>query len=1091
MNNTLQILRNYIPLLFLALLPCGLAGQGAMDSLQTIWRNEAKPYASRVDALMEAGKMLYRKNRIDSCEILWRQAESIALTYQDSLLLARAWAGIQQLHLLKGEYESVDSLTKRSLRIFIKQADSSWIAKTRINIGNLRLRQNDYPRAREAYSNALSIAQKLDDIELQGRIFSNLGIIEEEQAHYEEAIQLYEKSLKIKEKGDDEVSTGRTCMNIGVVYARQEEFGQALAWLERSVKHFEHAGAKRQLSMALNNMASMQKAQGNYGQAIAYFMKARTVFEQIGDQRSLGICLFNIGSLYSKIDDYGMAKAFLKESMNTFVKLGHTRGEAMALQEMGSNYTLAGQLDSAFFSLNKGLELYLSISDKQGQMECLAALGFAFLSQEKPGKSREYYEQALRLAEEIGAKGSMINCLNNISYTWILQNRWDKAIAYGTKGLERARQQADKAEISAAAKSLWKSYKAVGKDKEALAMHELFVDTRDSLQQEENRRAILRQEFEYEYQQKALSDSLAFVQQQASQELAFQTRLIRRNYLMWGAAAMGLLALLFLRYRHNRKARVRALLLEQERAEAERLRQIDELKTRLYNNITHEFRTPLTVIQGMAEEAQRHFDQGDIAAFEHAISMIQRNGGNMLHLVNQMLDLARLESGSLELDYVHADVIAYLSYICESFESYADSQNIQLITYKEVNHLSMDYEPARLLSIVSNLLSNAIKFTPAGGKVIFHISRGEEQLIIKVQDNGRGMEPEALPHIFDRFFQTNQLVKGEGSGIGLALAKELVQAMNGNISVQSESEKGSIFTVKLPIKSSAREAIAEGIPARVKQQVLPFLGNKPDQTGSAEPGNFGDKPLILIVEDNADVQYYLQQCLYGDYRCLIANDGREGIAGATTEVPDLVISDVMMPNVDGFELCEALKADERTSHIPIILLTARASVEDRIAGLRKGADAYLAKPFNREELRVSIGNLLSQRLRLRLRYSGSAIDTDAGLESDVDLKLEDAFVAKFRDFVLAQLDNSQLGVEDLCREMGLSRTQLHRKLKALTGLSTSRLVRNIRLGEARKLLQEESMSISEIAWHCGFADPGYFSRVFSKEFGQSPTEFRE
>ncbi|WP_425420423.1 two-component regulator propeller domain-containing protein [Phaeodactylibacter xiamenensis] len=533
------------------------------------------------------------------------------------------------------------------------------------------------------------------------------------------------------------------------------------------------------------------------------------------------------------------------------------------------------------------------------------------------------------------------------------------------------------------------------------------------------------------------------------------------------------------------RAHLREVNLRAEAAEAQtlQLQELDEAKARLYANITHEFRTPLTVILGMAEQIRGHGQQREL---------IRRNSQNLLRLINQMLDLSKLESGKLQLDLLQGDIIPFLQYLTESFFSMAEEKEIRLLFYPEVEELVMDYDEAKIQHIVYNLLSNALKFTPKEGKVVLHAARrtvkGQDSLQLKVQDTGIGIAEAHLAHIFDRFYQvdTSSTRKGEGTGIGLSLTRDLVGLMNGEIAVVSQAGKGTIFTVCLPISHQA--------------PLMPYAPEKVDPTvpvGTLHPSppslaseKEGDRPILVLIEDNADVATYISGLLQSQYHIHIERNGQTGIERVQELVPDIVISDVMMPEKDGYEVCEQLKQDERTSHIPIILLTARSSKEDRLAGLRGGADAYLTKPFEKEELFIRLEKLRELRQALKDRYSG-----DKHLIQNIAQQQapnpDEAFLQKLIHTVQERIDDSQLGVNDLCRAANLSNTQVNRKLKALMGKTPSQFIRLIRLQRAATLLENSDLNVSEVAYNVGFSDPNYFSRVFSEEFGYPPSDIRK
>ena len=558
--------------------------------------------------------------------------------------------------------------------------------------------------------------------------------------------------------------------------------------------------------------------------------------------------------------------------------------------------------------------------------------------------------------------------------------------------------------------------------------------------------------------------------------------------------------------------------IEQDKAtiaqQARVLQQLDHTKSRFFANISHEFRTPLTVILGMASELKRYKPDENPQRFRQAANLIERNGTNLLRLINQILDLSKIEAGEMSLKLVQTDLVSFIRYIGESFHSVATRKNIHLQILSAQTNCEADVDKDKLQDIISNLLSNALKFTPPGGQVIWqlHIRNrwdslslqayyeeitptshlADEWIQISISDTGIGIDPASLPHIFNRFYQAEDpsVAQADGTGIGLSFVRELVLLSQGGLAVRSRPGNGTEFIVSFPL---ARPTIpAEFIPDEAGQ---PSVLN---QNEGIEPALVpaDDRPVLLLVEDNDDVAAYIQTCVETDYQVIRAENGQIGIDLALEKVPDLILSDVMMPRKDGFELCDTLKNDERTSHIPIVLLTARAAVSDRIAGLKRGADAYLVKPFEREELQVVLHNLLQTRRLLQRHYSqlalGAALPSELmSTGAEADESIEDQFLHKLRTAVEAQLDNAALSPEMICQLMGMSRTALHLKMTALTGMSISRYIRALRLRKARELLASSSLNISEVAYAVGFEDPKYFSRVFSEEFGIAPTKFRD
>ena len=542
------------------------------------------------------------------------------------------------------------------------------------------------------------------------------------------------------------------------------------------------------------------------------------------------------------------------------------------------------------------------------------------------------------------------------------------------------------------------------------------------------------------------------------------------------------------------------ILQEQEQAETLRQKEMNSLKSRFYTNITHEFRTPLTVIQGMVSEIKEN---------QLAKELIGRNTDNLLRLINQMLGLAKLESGKLKLELQPGEVVTYLKYLSESFQSLAAARKVDLNFHTQVPRLNMNFDREKLRHIVYNLLSNAIKFTDEGGKISIHLQesvfKGYPALKFMIMDNGAGIPARDISHVFDRFYQAENPdyhMEG-GTGIGLSLTRELVKLMHGKITVKSEPGAGTTFTILLPLALDAQhvqtDTTSRGKLASAPLPVLPVesLPDSSDQEAWGIPfseQSDDDTPLLLLIEDNSDVVLFLQTLLKNRYQVKVAHDGREGIAKAIELIPDIIISDVMMPKEDGFEVCRILKSDERTSHIPIILLTAKSTDAAKIAGLEAGADAYLVKPFNKEELFVRLNKLVALRRTLQEFYAGENFSNfqnrDAAEPAEVTT-LDDLFLQKMYNFIHAHMDNPNLTVADLCQEMHLSHTQLYRKTKALTGEPPVHFVRKLRLQKAIELLKNSEMTVSEVAYNVGFNDPNYFSRIFQQEFDMPPSSVRK
>jgi signal transduction histidine kinase/DNA-binding response OmpR family regulator/ligand-binding sensor domain-containing protein len=556
------------------------------------------------------------------------------------------------------------------------------------------------------------------------------------------------------------------------------------------------------------------------------------------------------------------------------------------------------------------------------------------------------------------------------------------------------------------------------------------------------------------------------------------------------AYAFLLLGGLFLFRRYDLK-RVRLKdQLDLEQVRSAQLQEVDQLKMRFFQNVSHEFRTPLTLILGPVEKL---LDNLQDQTQKRELRVIRRNAQRLLALINQILDISKLEAGGMKLKASESDLVPFVRGVVMAFHSLAERKGIFLDVQSEIPSLLVFFDKDKLEKVLVNLIGNSFKFTPESGEIIVRISSSESKALIAVRDTGIGIPKEMLPHIFDRFYQVDSSTTrtSDGTGIGLSLVKDFVDLHRGSIEVMSEPGRGTEFTIQLLL---GREHLTRDELVEQDLSPSPFLisdGDDDAATGpSVEPlvATTG-KPIILVVEDNSDVRDYIRSCLDSTYVVTEAKDGVQGFALAEDTIPDLVLSDVMMPKMDGYELCAQLKRNERTSHIPVILLTAKAAMEDRIGGLETGADDYLVKPFDTHELLARVKNLIEMRRKLRETF-GKELVTLRPDEIRVT-PVEQAFLRKVMDVIEQRMGDESFAVEELASHLNMSYTQLHRKLKAVTNQSTSQFIRSMRLKRGMELLSNNGGTVSEIAYSVGFASPAYFTKCFLDEFGKPPSAVRK
>jgi signal transduction histidine kinase/ligand-binding sensor domain-containing protein/DNA-binding response OmpR family regulator len=529
--------------------------------------------------------------------------------------------------------------------------------------------------------------------------------------------------------------------------------------------------------------------------------------------------------------------------------------------------------------------------------------------------------------------------------------------------------------------------------------------------------------------------------------------------------------------------------LKLERLTAEKLQELDALKSDFFANLSHEFRTPLSLIKAANDRLQQDARDNQNSHYQ----LIDRQAGHLLDMVNQLLDLSKLESGKLTLIPQAVDLSTFLQQLARSFVPLFESRQLTFRYTVPMRTLWVSADQDKLSRILSNLLTNAAKFTPAGGQVQFSAFINDVQsdvipMQFVVQDTGIGIVTDQLPHIFDRFFQADSSATRsyEGTGIGLALVKELVTLHDGDINVESKEGKGTTFTIRLSLTKANADQQAEitnsGLSAKTSIQSVQH--NQHFEPINHQP--FTAKARLLIIEDHADLRSFLVDCFAENYGITAVDNGIAGLEKAIEQLPDLIISDVMMPGMNGVELCRRLKTDERTSHIPIILLTAKTATESKLKGLQTGADEYLTKPFDRQELMVRVDNLLESRRKLRERFSKQLLVQPAEITVN---STDERFLQHAFKLLEANLSNADFDVAAFSLEIGMSQTHLHRKLTALLGQSANELIRTFRLKRAASLLIQQHGNVSEIAFMVGFTNPNYFSKCFRDQFGQTPTGY--
>jgi signal transduction histidine kinase/DNA-binding response OmpR family regulator len=816
----------------------------------------------------------------------------------------------------------------------------------------------------------------------------------------------------------------------------------------------------------------------DFAQAVEHGLTALRLRENINDSMGLFEANVALAGVYMSWKDFKKAEEYLDKALILADQNKSKIDFGDLYDKVGFFKLQQNKVEEGIDFVNKSLAIKKERNDTEGQASCYFLLAKA---QQKLGNTKatlEYYQNAIRLSKlskELGVINNIASSHEGMGEIYVQLKEFNKASLHLDTALQIARQ------INAVNMTI-RVYRdraalneAKGNFREALRYERLNRQLQDSVLNEQKSQQVAEAQVKYETEKKEQTILLL------GQEKKFQDKL--RNLLVLGIALLGLSTIAIYLLQRSRARKAKQLLTIQESLNT-KLIEVDKLKSRFFANISHEFRTPLTLILSPIEEKllAEGISQKDRISFQ----TIKRSANRLLELINQVLELSKLESGFMKLNPQPGNLYNFIMPVLSSFDSMADVSQVRYTKEVRIPESPLFFDGDKIEKILTNLLSNAFKFSPKGGNVEIMVLANEKaksvELTIKVKNIGTAITPDTLDKMFEPFFQGDNTSTRwiPGTGLGLSLVKELVKLNGGDIHVASTASEGTVLTVALTLEKSD---MSVAIPAIEKMETIAYAEAAPE-TILAETD--ATKETILIVEDNGDVRNLIRQGFETKYNILEASTGKEGVEMAMTQQIDLVVSDVMMPVMGGVELCHILKNDENTSHLPIILLTARADHESKLEGLNTGADDYVIKPFNMEELQVRIANLIGQRKRLIKKYNQHIIVQPHEITVT---PLDERFIQKAIQLMEENLDNIELSVDKMSEGLGMSRTNLNRKLKAVTGFATNEFIQDFRLRRAALLIEKKADSISQIAYQVGFNDQSYFTKCFKKKFGKTPSEF--
>lgn len=897
--------------------------------------------------------------------------------------------------------------------------------------------------------------------------------------------------LKVSDKHNSECGRAMAWQMMGEINLFKGQNEEALSFLQKSETANRACGDKKNLAIVLANLAYALEQLSRLGESGDKLVARIELAKEMGDSVDLAESYRNLAQVLTKQNRAQDGLEYLRKGVALWLRQG--QNPHYFYSEMAVAYSTLHLRDSTFYYGEKAL----AAAEQSGVKRYIAAehssLGRHYFNFGQPEKARAHYLEALAYFEKISSNINLPTLYTNLAEVENRLGNYSQALDYAQKALGFLENGRSYILLASARHNLFLAYQGLGDYTSAIQQALLWKAATDSLNLIDNARKVAEVENRYRTreQEATISQQQLLLERQRNRQ-----RLLLIGGLLLLAGAAGLVFLLRLK-------RLRAeLALQKKAAEAQRLQEQDQMKSAFFANISHEFRTPLTLILGPLREMEAGQFKGNAAKY---FGIMRRNAERLLQLINQLLDLSRLESGKLRLQPQPGDLTASLRVMAHAFESLAAQRQIHYGIELPAAPLPVYFDRDKIEIIVANLLSNAFKFTPEEGRVQLTVSPetapkkpgSEEQVWVelRVADTGIGIPADQQAHIFDRFYQVENTGSDiqPGSGIGLALTQEIVTLHGGTIAVESPvagETTGTAFTVRLPLRAASLspDMTAEKTPAPLAFE--PAVAGEKIPTAEVPERELASRqmPIVLVVEDNADVRAYIAEQLRGQCRVIEAADGQSGLQLARSEVPDLILSDLMMPTLDGMALTRLLKADEHTSHIPVILLTAKAGQPDRLQGLETGAEAYLTKPFDAAELRLVVTKTIAQRQVLREKFGR---EIRLGLSEVEAPSIDDLFLQKVLSCIEENLDDDLFGVEQLAAGVNMSRSNLFRKLDALLGKSPTVLIRELRLSRAKALLEKGAGNTTEVAFMVGFNTPAYFVKCFTDEFGVSPGEVRK
>lgn len=880
------------------------------------------------------------------------------------------------------------------------------------------------------------------------------------------AIAMFKKSVSIAEKIKYFKGLAAGYNGLCRTYYLIGEIENSIAACEKGLKYtkkFEDTGNVI-LADTENALAIAYSRQNKMEEAITHLLKVDSLHKKTPLREDIIAAAYqSLGNIYLQLKEYDSAEDYYLRANAEFEKIPSAGAFYFNTTNvyLGQVYYHKKLLAKADTVLGKTLVFFEGIKDERTVAEINNYLGLINLDQGNLVKAESYFLDAFNFQKENGYSLEASQSALQLGKVNLQNNNPSKAIPFLQEALKLNNEVKNGTVNQEAHAIISKAYAAMGNYAAAYENSQMAANIKDSIQQLQSADKIKELEGIYQTESRDKEISLLTTQNQ----LAQQQKSNQRNILLAVVIILLIAAIFFFfQYRNRQKTN-------------EKLKELDHAKSTFFTNISHEFRTPLTLINGPIED---QLASPKISTVERKnLNTALRNTNRLKDLVDQLLALSKLESKNLKLKIQQSNLPQFLLAQAEGFAYSSKEKNIKYSVHIEKDEVVDWFDQDVIEKIIYNLIGNALKYTPENGEINVYGTRENSAYNFSIKNSGNSIPPEIQEKIFERFYQSS--TRNPGAGVGLALSKELAELHHGSIALFNEAEGLTEFKIEIPTQKStyrSDQILIEGLPQEpINPQIISVEKNLP----IAE-----DAPVLLIVDDNREIREYITSIFEQTYIIHTAMDGKVGFTHALENIPDVVISDVMMPEEDGFTLTKNLKENSLTSHIPVILLTAKSEITDKLEGMGIGADAYVTKPFNPQLLRANVENLLENRRKLQQRFAQEVIL----MPKDISVSSADEqFLERLQKVMDSHITDPDFTTETFCQEMGVSRMQLHRKLKALTGQSTTEFLKSQRLKMALTLLREKKINISEVGYLVGFNDPSYFARCFKQEYGVAPSQY--